>query len=384
MSILSWAFKSNAELGNSEIVDMFPLSIRSDFFVRADILQTYQKILTDVAERTHGLKEENEPLLWDSAVATEAAEGLITLLACAMTDNKELFLVLKSGVLRKADSTEEKKIREDYKKKGESSIGVFISFKDYQRTEMLKIYSTFEYCVLGSLNKTLNIAKSVQLKISELRSSVSLNDAGIAREQAKSIADAMRRGNDVFMDAKDIVATATPDTSSTEKAMVFLDGKRAFILGLPLSYVMGEQTGGLGSTGEADMRAVERGLKQYFVSIIRPVFEALFGDDVTFKSQDFRQMATAIEVLKAFELSTNENLSNQTKQEITARVFDVDPEEEKKRIEKEAKEREALKAANPPVVAQNGLKPVGNGVASGQPAQPGQPQVVPQQSGVSA
>jgi len=356
MNPFSWVFKSNAELGNSEIQNIFPFALKSDFFVRADILQTYEKILTDVAERTHGLKEESEPLLWDSAVATDAAEGLITLLATAMTDQKELFLVLKSGVLRKADASEEAKIRADYKLRGESKVGVFVSFKNYRRTEMLRIYSSFEHCVLGSLNKTLNVAMSLQIKISDLRQSVSLNDAGIAREQAMSIAEAMRNGNDVLLDAKDAIASATPDIAPAEKAISFLDSKRAFILGLPLSYVMGQQTGGIGSTGEADMRAVERGLRQYFVSIIRPVFEAVFGDDVDFKSQDFRQFTTALEVLKTFDLTSEENLSHETKKDLTARVFDVDPVQEAKRLEAEKKAREAeqktleaQRAASPPV-----------------------------------
>lgn len=367
MNPFSWLFgqSSSAADETNAIAEIFPLSLKSDPFVKSDILQTYSKILTDVAERTHGLKEEQEPLLWDSAVATAANEGLITLLATAMTEQKELFLVLKSGVLRKATSEEEKKIREDYKARGESKAGVFVSFKDYQRTEMLRIYSAFEYCLLGSLNKTLNVAKSVQIKIEGLRQSVALADSAVAIAQGKSMAEAMRKGNDLLLDAKDIIDSAKPDTAPTEKAMLFLDSKRAFILGLPLSYVMGEQTAGIGSTGEADMRAVERGLRQYFVSIIRPVFEALFGVDVEFKSQDFRQISTALEVLKTFDLASNEHLSDQTKADIVARVFDIDPDEEAKRIEAEQKEAEAERLKNPPTVP--GATPNGlvNGVQTG-------------------
>lgn len=349
MSMFSWAFKSNAELGNAEILEIFPLALRGDIFVKSDILHTYSKILTDVAERTHGLKEEQEPLLWDSCLQSDTNEGLISLLAQAMAEKRELFLVYlpSVGILRKATTEEELKIRADYKAKGESPIGVYVSFKGYRRTDMLEIYSNLEYCVLASLNKTLNVAKSVQFKIGDLRKSVSLADAGIAREQAKSIAEAMRRGNDVLLDATDSVTTATPDTAPTEKAMAFLAGKKAFVLALPLSYVEGEQTPGIGSTGEADMRAVERGLRQYFVSIIRPVFKAVFKVEVEFKTQDFRQMTTALEVLKTFDLVSDENLSRESKQAIVARVFDLDPDKEQKQIESDAKDA----AKNRPPVA---------------------------------
>lgn len=368
MSMFSWAFKSNAELGNSEIPEIFPLALAKDIFIRSDILQTYVKILTDVAERTHGLDDSQESLLWDSCVQTKTNEGLISLLADAMTYKRELFLVYSKsvGVIRKADTKEEKQIKADYEKQGESKAGVYISFKNYRRTDLLEIYSSFEYCVLGSLNKTLNVSKSVQFKIADLRKSVSLNDSGIAREQARSIANAMKNGNDVLLDAADSVATATPDTAPAEKAMVFLAAKKAFILSLPLSYVEGEQTPGIGSTGEADMRAVERGLRQYFVSIIQPVFKAVFGKDVEFKTQDFRQMNTALETLKTFDLTSDEYLSKESKQNIAARVFDLDPAKEKKALESEEKEREANR---PPAPAPSANPPAPN---SGQgQAQPG-------------
>ncbi len=346
----SWFTKSNKEVGESEIPSIFNLSIAPELFIRSDIINTYVKILTDVAERTHGIPEGSEPLLWDSCEQSESTHGLISLLAHAMFFQTDLFLVLAKTVkvLRKATSEEEAKIRADYKAHGKSSVGVYISFKLYRRTEMLQIYSSFEYCVLASLNKTLNISKSVQFKINDLRASVSFNDSAIARAQAQSIAKAMKNGNDVLLDAKDMVTTAAPDTGPTEKAISFLDAKRAFILGLPLSYIVGEQTGGLNATGEADMRAVERGLRQYFVSIIRPVLNAIFNVSVEFKSQDFRQITSALEVLKTFDLTSNDNLSSESKQNIVARVFDLDPDEEKKQIEADAKEAAKNAKANPP------------------------------------
>jgi len=327
---------------SAELPDIFPLALVQKDFIRTDILSTYIKILTDTIERTHGLKKELESTLWDNCVQTDASEGLITLLSNAMTDQKDLFIVYVPSVkvLRKATGEEEKKIRDDYKKSGESESGVFISFKKYRRTEMLNIYSSFEYCIMGSLNKTLNISKAVQIKINDLRASVSLADSEVAKAQGKQIADALAKGKDVMLDKEDEITTASPDTSSTEKGISFLDAKRAFILGLPISYVSGLQTPGIGSTGEADMRAVERGLKQYFVSIIQPVIKSLFGVDTEFKSQDFRQMDTALNVLKTFELVSDDYLSASSKREIVARVFDVDPMEEEKKITKEAKELE--------------------------------------------
>jgi hypothetical protein len=268
-----------------------------------------------------------------------------------MTDKADLFIVYIPSInlLRRANDTEKEKIIADYKSTGKSSQGIYISFKRYRRTQMLEIYSAFEYCVLGSLNKMLNIAKALQLKIHELRASTSLADSGVAVAQAQSIAKALRNGNDIMIDKLDDIMTANPDTSTSEKSISFLDTKRAFILDLPIAYVTGKQTGGIGSSGENDMRAVERGLKQYFVSIVQPVLKALFEAETEFKSQDFRQMTTALEVLKTFDLVSDENMPKEMKLEILARVFDVDLEKMKKQIELEASEREDEEPAPPPL-----------------------------------
>lgn len=365
MATFSWLFKAPT-VSNLAVERIFPLDLKSDDFLYADIVHTYQKILIDVMERTSGLNEKFHSALWDSCVQTEAREGLITLLSQAMAKMNDLYLVYKSGVLRKADPTEEATIRADYEKQARSPVGVFISFKKYRRTEMLRIYSMFEYCVLGSLNKTLNLSRAIQVKVKDLRQSVALADANIALSQGREIAGALKAGNDVMTDVEDEIVTAAPDTSTSEKAIDFIDAKRAFILSLPLAYIKGEQTGGMNTTGESDMRAIERGLKQYFESIMKPTIDALWNVKVEFNSQDFRQMTTALEVMKTFDLTSDENLSKESKQTITAQVFGLEPEEEKKKIDAEAKIREAEAAAEQAaqIAAAQAVKP----------AQPGQQQ----------
>lgn len=348
MSLFSFLYSSTAE-SDCEIEEIFPLALTKADFVKSDIISTYLKILTDTVERTHGVPEKSQPLLWDNCVQSESPEGLISLLARAMAEKTNLFLVMKEGlgVIRRATFEEQKQIETDYAKTGSSKVGVFISFKNYRRTEMLEIYSAFEYCVLGSLNKSLNLSRAVQMKSRDLRGSVSLTDSSIAINQAKAVAVALKKGNDVLIDAGDSIETAEVDTEPAEKAMTFLDAKKAFILGLPLSYMNGEQTAGIGSTGEGDSRAVERGLKQYFVSIIQPVLKALIGAKTEFKSQDFRQIGSALDALKSLELVSEDLISIEAKRELVARMFDLDAAEEAKLLdaaEEEAQEDDSLPA----------------------------------------
>lgn len=326
---------------SSELPDIFPLSVIAKDFIKSDIEATYTKILTDTLERTHGIPREVTPLLWDNCVANETQYGLVSLLVEAMVNQGDLCIIYKKAlkVLRKATFEEAAKIKADYLAKGESPDGVFLSFRNYHRTNMLKIYSALEYCILTSLHKTVNISKAVQIKVADLRSSVSLQDAGVAEAQARSLAFALKNGADVYLDVKDQITTSTPDVSPTEKAIGFLDAKRAFYLGLPLAYISGLQTGGIGASGDADTQAIERGLKQYFFTVVHPVLLALFEADTEFKSQDFKQMNSALEALKTFELVSDNVLSNASKKDIIARMFDIDPEEEQENLEEEAAER---------------------------------------------
>ncbi len=323
-----FGFKIFGNRTETELPRIFPLSVDMGQFVETDVINVYSKILTDCVERTQGIQEKYYNLLWDNCLQNESSHGLITLLATAMADKSDLFLVYVPAVnvLRKADSVESTKIRQDYKAKGISESGVYISFKNYTRTDMVKIYSILEYCVVGSLHKQMNLSKSIQFKMSEMRSSVSLTDKAKAELQARAIARSLSGGFDVMMDKNDEIVTATPDISATKESIGFIDSKKAFYYNMPLSYIDGEQTPGIGSTGEADTRAVERGLKQYYISIIKPTLEALFGVKTSFKSNDFRMIASGLEALKTFELVQSDDLiSSDDKKLIVSKLFDLSP-----------------------------------------------------------
>ncbi len=325
-----FGFKKIGSLSDSELPDIFPMSIGATAFVDTDVMTVYAKILTDCVERTQGIPENVLPMLWDNCVQNESNEGLISLLSRAMTDKKELFLVYLPALslVRVATYTEAAEIRQDYKTNGGSKKGIFVSFKGYNRTDMVRIYSSMEYCVVAALNKMTNLSMALQFHMSEMRSSVSLADSSVAVDQAICIAKALANGKDVMMDKNDEIVTGTPDISSIKESIAFLDAKKSFYYGMPLSYINGEQTGGIGTTGEADVKAVERGLKQYYISIIKPVLEALFKAPTSFKSNDFRQIGSALEAIKTFALVDDQLISEDNKKLIIGKLLDLDEEKE--------------------------------------------------------
>ena len=310
---------------NEELPAIFPIEMTSDHFIETDVINIYSKILTDTAERTHGLAQKNQHLLWDNCLKSEAGDGLITMLARAMYDKADLFLVFESGVnvIRKATTDEQAQIKADYLKEAKSKTGVYISFKNYSRSDMVKLYSSLEFCTIQALNKTINLSAAIQIKIDGLRGNINLGDSANAASQALAIAKGLGNGKDVYIDAKDSIETSRPDLESTKTSIQFLNQKRSFYLGMPESYINGEQTGGIGSSGENDTKAIERGLKNYYYSILKPALEALFGGTYSYKSQDFRQIQGSLEVLKTFDITSDELISQENKLAIVNKLFDL-------------------------------------------------------------
>ncbi len=303
--------------GDAELPEIFPIGIAQPLFIEIDVINIFSKILVDCLERTNGLSEELLPLMWDNCVMSNTYHGLITLLAHAMAYRKELFIVYEPAikVIRQATGAEQVTIRADYIAQGESSVGTFLSFKHFIRADMIRVYSALQYCTVSSLHKSMNLSKAIQMKMNDLRAGVSLTDSADVKAQAQLMAKALASGKDILCDAKDIIETSKPDLTATQASVEFLNQKMAFYLGLPACYITGEQTGGLSTTGEGDQKAIERGLKSYYFSILKPTLETLFDIKTTYKSQDFRQISSSMDVLKTFSMTddTIVSLDNKTK-----------------------------------------------------------------------
>lgn len=333
---MSWFSFIGANATDAEkLPDIFPIPIAQIDFVKIDVQNIYSRILTDVLERTDGLKDAEKPLLWDNCLASEKQDGLLTLLAKAMANKAELYLVYLPAlkVVREATGEEQVKIKDAYKliaepvKLGEGGIGLFVTFKNYIKSDMVKFYSALEYCSVGGLWKQANISKSIQIKISDLRGSVSLGDSAAAKTQAKNMADGMAEGRDVLTDAKDVIESLSPDMTATNATLELIAKKQSFYLGMPASYFYGEQSKGLSDTGKADSKATERGLKAYYFSVIKPVLEGLFGGKTKFKSDDAENIETALKTLETMDRTSEAYLSVENKTLVVNRAFGLDESE---------------------------------------------------------
>lgn len=327
MSLLSsFGFGNIGGYVDPALTDIFPFPYLQDSFVQADLETVFSRILTDTFERTQGLKEDQVQLLSDNCLFDEGSEGLITMLAKAMVAKGRLFLIYDPAlkIIRKAKAEEITKIEAEYKSGKQGQTGIYINFGKYAKIDMLKIYSIMEFCTVASLHKQANLSKAIQLKFKDFRSSVSSVDVNAIKGQASAMAKALQEGKDIAMDGEDSIETATPDLTATKATMDFTAQKKGLYLGMPATYISGEASAGLGDSGKGDTKSIERGLKNYFYSVVRPVCKALFGVTVSFKSDDFDMLSTGLECLKTFEITGDEYMSAENKRIVVNKAFGFD------------------------------------------------------------
>ena len=266
-------------------------------FAEVFTVEIFRKILTDCYEHAADFPKGKEIALWDSVVFTQARRGLISILAHAMTHKEKLYLKLDEGCVRKATEAEKKEIDADPSGKK----GLCVDFTDFHRATIVLILASLVELLLNNANTSLNVSKSILLKINALRENVANANAGEVIEQAKAIAQGLKNGTGGLLDAGDVVELPTFDTNPMEQALDVLYGLMSFITGLPRAYISGELTTGLSTTGEADEKGIERGLTFYFNSIFKPVCDKLLGGNLVFKTSNWRKFAEVANLLPVLE-----------------------------------------------------------------------------------
>lgn len=331
---MSWFSFLGRDTSPTDIPNIYPMPVLQKDFVAIDVQNIFSRILTDTFERTHGIPDDEKMLIWDSCLASDVSDGLVTMLSKAMVDKQDLFIVYIKNLklIRKATAEETSQIREGYKTKAEpvkvdGGVGIFVTFKNFKKSDMVKFYSALEWCSVGGLWKQSNLSQALQLKFKDMRGSIANSDAPDAKTQAEAIAKNLAAGKDVALDGEDTIETSKPDVTATNSSLEMIQKKQALYLGMPASYLIGEGSTGLSDSGKSDQKSVDRGLKNYFFSIVKPVSDGIFGVKTEFKSEDSEGISSAIEVLKAMDTTSNEFLNQENKTKIVNKAFGLDEDE---------------------------------------------------------
>lgn len=298
------------------MVRPYKLSLDEVRFINSRTQVLYEKILKRCYHKTIGLEDEQNSIASSVFLSVEyGAEqnGTIPLVAKAMTQMRKIYLVYdeKAGLVRIANLNEQQEINEHYKKYQNSmSIlndgkrGIILDFSKYELTRLIKCYMSLLYAVLDSANTQVNLARSLQIKIDKLRENISVLTSDDAIKQANQINDALKAGNSILLAKLDEVIQTAINSDSTAKAIEIFNTALASDLGLSLSFVSGALTSGMSATGDADINYEDTGIKDFWVTIWKPICMKLYGKDkVKYKTDRWRFLEAKLKSLVYIESS---------------------------------------------------------------------------------
>ena len=125
-----------------------------------------------------------------------------------------------------------------------------------------------------------------------------------AIKQANQINDALKAGNSILLSKMDEVIQTAINSESTAKAIEIFNTALASDLGLSLSFVSGALTSGMSATGDADINYEDTGIKDFWVTIWKPVCLKLYGaKNVKYKTDRWRFLEAKLKSLVYIESS---------------------------------------------------------------------------------
>lgn len=288
----------------TDFICPYKLDMKRGAYVNYATTILYQKILKRCYAKSIGLKQEQARSLWDSVEMSEAQYGVITLVADAMTSKNELILINDNDIIREATPKERIEIKKDYSDNGKSTKGVYMNFNKYTLTDLIKLYFDYIYDIMYSGKVNLGLARALQFKVSDLRKNVGANASDDVMVQARALENGLKNGKGVLIDAGDSVVTTDLQTTPIVDALKMVYGMLASAIGVSTSFICGELTSGMSVTGEADVNANEDGIKDFFISVFKPIVDKLFKVNLKFKTDNWRKLTQYAQIIPYVESSS--------------------------------------------------------------------------------
>ena len=289
----------------------FDLSLNEKNFVDYMVSDLYQSILTMCFDKIifpdaeQDFKDKITPSFYDNLSVEGINKGIIKNLAYGITQNQKVFLVNASAgddiIVRQGTQEELQKYE---KAQGNIKNQIQMDFTKYNQSKALKLFYSMIYWIIRATNTNVKISNSVLVKIAKLRELVAKEDAEDVIKQAKEINDAIKKGNSIIADKDDTMERLEINSQATKDALDVAFSLVSGLIKMPLSFVNGELTTGLTQTGDSDNLAIERGLKNYYYTILKPCTEKLFETKTRFSSDNTAKLKTLIGILPQLELST--------------------------------------------------------------------------------
>lgn len=303
--------KEKTSIEKEDLKLAFDLNVNERDFVNYMVADLYQNILTMTFDKIifpgkESFKDNIISSFYDNYSVENIQKGIIKNLSIAMERTEPVFFVNasiseKEVIVRTGTSEELEKYEEA---KGNVKKQIKMDFSKFHQAKLLKIFYQMIYWIIRATNTNVKISNSVLVKIAKLRELVAKEDADDVIIQAKEINNALKQGNSIIADKDDSLDRLEINSQSSKDALNEVFNLISGLIKMPISFLNGELTTGLTQTGDSDNLAIERGLKNYYYMILKPIIEKLFEVRCAFSSDNTAKLKTLISMLPQLELST--------------------------------------------------------------------------------
>ena len=306
---------SDNSITEIEIDNYFELK-KTDF-IYIFLSALYQRIFNYCWSRTIiKNKKFNEAILFDCFLKTAQKKGFISLMIDALIFQKQEIFTYDPLL----NTIEIKVYNENYKLKEKVSNEIVVDFKSNQKINLLKQYASIYFDCLHSLAEKSKINGALILKLATLTDNISLDEKLSVKQQALSVQNGINKGNGAVVDSQSSIELLNADCEPEQKQIENIKQEiSSFFDGMPLNFLFGTSTAGIGASGENDTDSLERSIYAFFNTYWRPYFNNLFNDNIDFKVENWRQIANARDIINIVE--TTEYLDEENKKEIILNIF---------------------------------------------------------------
>lgn len=293
------ASKVKSALGNWEglipSTELTGIDYEQAKFIQASIQSLYERILWRVVNEVDADEKTLENIQRSCATnyTLRNQKGFIEYVAKAMSQKQVIILTKREveyvqGLSFYLFESEVKGA--GWAKRDDEVINpdeIILDFSHFKLTDMLRVYYMLLFNALDGAGKGVNISQALLLKIADLNK-ITHEDRNleILKNQLSELDESIRGGRLAFVDGDSSVEFASFDIEPTKLVIDFIYRSIANVIGYPLSFVTGEDTGSsLGDTGEAERKRIRRANEYFFLSIILPLLEDVYRKTFTLRTE---------------------------------------------------------------------------------------------------
>jgi hypothetical protein len=291
--------------------------IDKDTFIEFYIKTIYKKILQYLFHKTifDNNMDKKLNVFQDNFLNTEQNLGFISLLTDAIYRCESQVFRYDSGT-----NTIEKFSYRDGINANDRHICVVDFSKNKSGILLLSQYVNMLYNLLTSEQKKANISNSLTFKINDLTDKVGMIEKKSVEQQALNIKNSILRGDMAVIDAGSSIDIGNTDITPETKTEETIKQNIAQVIGLPLNFLFGTSTAGIGASGENDTDSLERAMQTNFEIYWKPYVEKLFNIKIKYKVENWQLIRNCRDILDYVETSTL--LSEEQKQTIVNDILE--------------------------------------------------------------